>query len=406
MRSLLISGCVMALAVCACSAQEPGPGVEPRHFGVLQTDVARAKSNYDAGVRVTVLSVAWSRYQPEPGQFDPKYVSDLKDKLKAFRDAGMQVVLELGMQYPPAWVRALPGSRFVNQFSDEYNEDERPGTNGVNAVFNQKMRDLQAAYAADVFKQLGADFFAVRLGWGYYGELNMPDRKFNQKDNCYWAYDDFAQGRQPGLPAGMNRCPAPGFKPGDDNTDAARAFANWYMHALKNYHDWQIETVRRHYDGALAMMYPSWGIRPGQLDAAIAGNLSGSTPAERNGETQRAFDFARFIMGVRDPNLVVYTSWIDSNPEFGDDASADPARWSPVHYLADCAARNPLKLKVWGENTGRGDVKAMQLSFDRMRKYNLIGLVWAFEKDLYDTTGKYATLADYGRMIAEDHTRD
>ena len=97
------------------------------------------------------------------------------------------------------------------------------------------------------------------------------------------------------------------------------------------------------------------------------------------------------------------TTWIDTNPEFGDDNAADPARWSQVHFLADCAAKNPLKLAVWGENTGRADVKKMQLSFDRMRQYGLIGLVWAFEKDLYDGTGKYASIEDYARMISEDH---
>src|SRR5690606_18425367 len=126
------------------------------------------------------------------------------------------------------------------------------------------------------------------------------DASFAGKANCYWAFDPFAQGKKPGLPAGMTPCPVPGWKPGDASPDhaSARAFIHWYLDSLKHYHDWQITTVRKHYAGPLMMLYPSWGIRPGQLDAAIAADLAGTTPAEKNGELQRGFDFARFIGGL------------------------------------------------------------------------------------------------------------
>lgn len=171
------------------------------------------------------------------------------------------------------------------------------------------------------------------------------------------------------------------------------------MNALKNYHDWQIQTARQSFKGCLAMLYPSWGIRPGQLQSAIEVDLNGTTSPEKNGEVQRGFDFARFIAGIRDPNVVVYCTWIDSNPQWSDETSEDAARWSPVHYLASLASAHPLRLKTWGENTGRGDRAAMQLTFDRMRAYNLMGVIWAFEPDLYD--GKHASLQDYSSFIAQ-----
>ena len=57
------------------------------------------------------------------------------------------------------------------------------------------------------------------------------------------------------------------------------------------------------------MMYPSWGIRPGQIDAAVADQLAGKTSAEVNGELPRGFDFARFIHGITDPDVIVYCTW-------------------------------------------------------------------------------------------------
>ena len=125
----------------------------------------------------------------------------------------------------------------------------------------------------------GKDFEAVRLGWGYYGELNLPDRKFNGKENCYWAYDDIAQGKQPGLPTGMAACPVPGWKPGDASADHESAQVRELVHGLPQ----ELPRLADR-DGAealsrpLAMMYPSWGIRPGQLDAAIEHDLDGGDP--------------------------------------------------------------------------------------------------------------------------------
>ncbi|MBV9864449.1 MAG: cellulase family glycosylhydrolase [Abitibacteriaceae bacterium] len=377
------------------------PDAKPKYiFGALQNDVRRLKQDYAAGLRLAVLELGWNRYEPQDGVFNKAYISEVKAKLQAYQDAGFQTVLDFGLQYPPQWAFNLPNSRYVNQYGDSF-VDAAAGMNGVNAVFNQALRNKQAAYVQRVFADLGNGFYAVRLGWGWYSELNYPPTRYKDHANCYWAYDALAQGRSAGLPVGIPACPVPVWSPGtpSPNHTAPAQFLNWYLDSLKNYHDWQIVTVRRYYPGRLAMLYPSWGIRPGQVDAAIATDLNGSTSPERNGEVQRGFDFARFIQGINDSNVIVYCTWIDANATVADENSPDQARWSPVHYLSYLAQQHALHLKVWGENTGQNDEAAMQRSFQRMKDYGLMGIMWAFEGQLYD--GQYATLDQYAKLILQ-----
>jgi hypothetical protein len=236
---------------------------------------------------------------------------------------------------------------------------------------------------------------SARYGWA---ELNYPHPTYNTRRNSYWAFDALAQGQAPGLPAGMRPSPVPGWTPGTPSANhyAAAQFAHWYMDSLQNYHDWQIDVVRASYDGRLLMLYPSWGIRPNQLEGAVERDLDGSTAVERNGETQRGFNFAQFIAGIDDPLVVVYTTWLDADSSA--DHAADQRYWSPVHYLASRAQAHPLRLAVWGENTGRGSREMMQRSFDQATRYRLGALVWGFEGDLY--SNRYASIDDYATMIS------
>jgi hypothetical protein len=359
----------------------------PVQVGVLQPSPDRAATLGAAGVSHVVLSVSWDRFQPTPASVDATYVARLRTDLVTYRKAGLKVVLDLGVQYPPDWLRKLPNARFQNQHGDAF-IDPAPGKNVVNFVFNDLLRERQLDYLAAVFKQLGTDWAAVRVGGGWYGELNYPPAEFAKKTNCYWAFDPFAQGAKPGLPTGVSPCPVPGWKPGDTSPDSAsaRRFADWYLDSLKNYHDWQIAAARRHYAGPLQMLYPSWGLRPGQLDVAVSNHLSGGTAPEKNGEVQRGFDFARFIGGIRDPLVWVHCTWLDSNPDWSDDTSADPVRWSPPKYLAHLARLHNPPLRVSAENTGGGGMPALQLSAQRVRELNLDALYWAFVPALFDGT--------------------
>jgi hypothetical protein len=396
------STCLLLLALCTPIARAQNRAA--RVYGVLENTPARAAQNFKAGARVAVIAVGWNRYQPARHQFNEGYASEVREKMRAFRAAGFELQLSFGLQYAPAWIFDLPHARYKNQFGDEYKiADAASGKQIPNGVWSQAVREAIAAYTERVFAELGTDWHSVRLGGGWYGELNFPDHNYAGKSNQYWGFDDAAQGRAPGLPFGVAPCPVPGWTPGtpSQNHESARRFAEWYMESLGNYHDWQIQLARRFYKGNLAMLYPSWGIRPGQLKAAIEADLGGSTSPEKNGEIQRGFDFERFVNGVSDPNVIVYCTWLDSNPAWSDEASTDPARWSPAHWLSHLAQRHPLRLRAWGENTGRNDRAAMQRTFERIEKYNLMGVVWAFESDLYAPGDKgFATIEDFAANVA------
>ena len=395
--SLLLAA-VLCLRAGAVSGAD-GPASMTNLYGALQDDPARWAQERAAGLGVIVLEAGWNRYEPRPDTFDAGYVSQLKQRLANARAAGFRVILSPGWQYPPAWIFDLPHSRYVNQYGDAF-ADPAPGMAGFNAVFNQSVRAQQEKYLRRLFADLGTDFLALRLGGGWYNELNYPPPRFHDHANCYWAFDDLAQGLAAGLPAGVLPCPIQGWKPGTPATaggdQRASHFLNWYLDALKNYHDWQIATARTCYDGPLAMLYPSWGIRPGQIDAAIADQLAGQTTAEINGEVPRGFDFARVIRGITDPKVIVYCTWVDAHT--GNDLDPDPAHWEPVHYLASLARENPLHLAVWGENTGGNTAAEMRFSFEQVRRYHLAGLMWAFDRQLYD--GRHATLKQFSEAIA------
>ncbi len=369
----------------------------PRLYGVLQPSVAHRARVWQAGIRLQTFELGWDAYEPTEEGWDATYIQQQRDRLAGMRAAGFAPVLDLGLQYPPAWLFSLPDSRFVNQYGDAYGDG--PGTNGANAIFNQAVRDRQARYIARVLRDLGRDFYAIRVGGGSYGEVGYPHPVFGGHDNGYWAYDRIAQGTAPGLPIGMTTAPIPGWYPGMVGTNhlAAATFVDWYLASLQHYHDWQIATVRRLYAGRIAVLYPSWGLRPGQLDEAIADDLGGMTSAEINGEVQRGFDFARLVGAINDPNVLVYTTWLDADDS--GDTGADRRNWSPVRYLAALADANAVHPRLWGENTGRGDLSAMQRSFRQMRSYNLLGLLWAFEPELHG--GGHASLSEYAALIEQ-----
>ena len=92
---------------------------------------------------------------------------------------------------------------------------------------------------------------------------------------------------------------------------------------------------------------------------------------------------------------MVTTTWLDADAS--RDGGADQRWWSPVKYLATLAQSHPLRLRVYGENTGQGQVAAMDLAGSQMRRYGLWGMAWYKESELL--SGRYATLANYQSLI-------
>lgn len=366
-------------------------------YGTLQTSTSRISTNFSAGIRLAHIDLGWDQYEPNEGTFNSTYINSVKSQITSYRNAGMQVVLGFGIQQPPSWVFSYPNSRYVNQFDQQFTSATN-GKNTSNMVFNDTLRQKQENYIKQVFSDLGSNFYAVRIGGGWYGELNYPDASFGGSNNNYWAYDNIAQGKTAGLPSGISANPVPGWIPGSASTNHTNAsqFINWYLNSLKDYHDWQIKAYRKYYTGPLAMLYPSWGVRPGQLSAAVNVDLNGSTSTESNGELQRGFDYARYVSGINDPNVFVYTTWL--NASNSGDGGTDQTQWSPIHYLWALASNNPLRLKTWGESSGANTFTEMQLCFMQINNYGLPGMMWAFEPELYG--GTYASLVNYQSLIS------
>jgi hypothetical protein len=371
-------------------------------IGTLESQVTRIAQTNDAGASAVVVGISWDRAEPQEQEFDASYFRSVQDKITAFRAGGKSIVLDSGVQYPPDWIFRRASSHFVNQYGDSFTAAPGSGNCGVNLVFSEDMREQYGVYLDHLFHELGTDFAAIRLGGGRYGELGYPAPVFNGRDNCYWAFDPLAQGKQPGgLPPGVLPCPVPSWLPGQPSPthDSARQFLNWYMESMRNFHDWQIATVRKNYAGPLFMLYPSiGGLRPGQLEAAVQDDANGATGAEKTGEVGRGYDTSRFVAGISDPNVIVYSTWIDGFSG-SDDASVDPRHWSPGHFLASLASAHQPPLLVGGENTGSpDDVANMELVFRRLHEEHLCALFWAFEGTLFDVKDHHATIQDFKRI--------
>ncbi|MBI3745481.1 MAG: hypothetical protein HY264_02935 [Chloroflexi bacterium] len=92
--------------------------------------------------------------------------------------------------------------------------------------------------------------------------------------------------------------------------------------------------------------------------------------------------------------IVPTMTWLDC--PFGNDASASPVSWRPVHYLASLAASHGMATD--GENTGGGSATVLEFTASQARAYGLRGFAWFNEREVLG--GSYATLKDLATLIA------
>ena len=360
------------------------PSSPSLRWGLIGNDGLHLRVERAAGINTKLLELGWSSYEPSPGAFSTNYINAKKAELASLRSAGFDVILSFGVQYAPRWLLELPNARYVNQYGDAY-ADTSHGSGQANVIWNPEIRQYMARYMARVFSDLGTSIDAVRVGGGRFGELGYPVAEYAGRNNTYWAFDANA--------AKSN--PVPGWKPGQASPDGeAGKFLEWYLHKLDEYQGWQIDQVRRHYSGRIMVLYPSFGIRPGQAARAVDGNLAGNTSPEINGEIQRGYDYARFVASVNDAKALVTTTWLNS--PYGDDSSAEPGRYTPIGYLAYLAAKEGLR--TYGENTGRDGWADMKFTAAQAERHGLVGFLWFNESEMFG--GGYATLDQYASIIA------
>ncbi len=364
---------------------DPAVGPAAYRWGVIGNAFIDPPSLRATGVRLWIVRVSWREYAPGIAAHDLAYIGAKRAEFDRLRESGFQLILDPGFHDTPQWLHGrYPDSQYIDQDGQPYIGGDQIDSGNANFVFNPALRDVLDRYLADLFASFGTDFAAVRLGGGRSNELAFPPSAPGRAQ--YWAFDRYA----------LARSPTPRWRPGQPSPQGeAEQFLSWYLDCLAEYQNWQIATVRRYYDGPVMILYPGWGIRPGQESAAITANLAGTTAAEKTGEIPAGTDYARQIAALHAPNVILTTTWLDARD--GSDFSPDPRQWRPVKYIAALASASGQQFKLYGENTGQGDVGALHFAAEQMVKFHLLGFAWYREEELY--SGRYATVADLRSMI-------
>lgn len=183
--------------------------------------------------------------------------------------------------------------------------------------------------------------------------------------------------------------------------DVPLNFYDWYVQSLTNYQNWQINEIRKAYQGQLDIVYAGKGVRPYQVVDALANDLRGDGWSEKNSGLYAASDYARHVNELSTyQNVALYVTGIEVPPaDQVSDNSPFPGNWSAARWLAQIARNHSVM--IWGENTGFNDRQDMSLAIQRMRGNGFVGILWAFESELYasENPNNYATIDDYESFI-------
>lgn len=353
---------------------EPAPGDLQRSTltGVPWLGGVRASpSSYDdlraVGADRVVLEVAWEFFEPQAGAISSTYLEDVRRRHADVIAAGLRPILDVGLQYPPAWVFSLTTSaRFVDQHGQVWHGET--GENVSNAVFDLEVRAAQAAYLASLGRVLGdLKFDAVRAGGLLDGELRLPDP--GPGTNSFWAFDDAARASSP----------VPDWSPGTGTEEEARLFLDWYLGSVTQYGTWLIDATSTAFPGrTIHVLFPSWGIRPGEITDALRGRLGGKSEGERRRTIQMGLDWQRQVAVLAGrPGTVAHTTWLDA-----EDLAADNANIAPVAYLAQVAS--PLGVPISGENTGGNDAEAFWRCVASVQRLGMLGMLWFEADEMFD----------------------
>lgn len=330
---------VVAIALVPGLTSTADAAADGPTFGVLEPEFDDLAAYRDAGIKRVMLALGWDWMERSQGTINEAYVSERLSRMQEYRDAGFDVVLDLGLQYPPSWVFSLPGeTRFVNQYGDRWRGPL--GKDVPNAIWNPAVRDAQASYIARALQALGPDnFVAVRVGGLVYNEALYPSPVFGGHTDSYWSFDTTA----------LERSPVPGWRPGQNNRAENEAFITFYLDSLADYESWLVSKYREEFSGEIQLLLPTWGIRPGHLEEALDGGFDGSSTAELGEMTHRGTDFDRMASRLGGlGSIVLYTTYLD-----GDMNGSSERDMSPVEYVNVLADR--YGFGVAGENSGNGE---------------------------------------------------
>lgn len=442
--AVVSGGCSTPPPTDAVVVGEEGASSSALRFGVLASacDPARAAAEKAAGIDTAVLELSWDRHEPAPQQFDPAYAADVRQKIANCRQAGLDVVLGLGLQYPPTWVLELGAARLLDQYGS-------PSVLGAaNVVFSQEVRDAVTGYLRQISTDLDlSEVQAVRLGTNRTGELGYPGPTDggDEGSHDYWAFDTAAQ-TGAGLAAGMTASPMPGWVPGERTwrdepvtTEQTTSWFRWYADSLVGTLSWQVGLLRElGFTGEFHLPVPGRGALPADLTSALSGHLDGRN--DPDGSLERGLDYPnqfriiaemdqRLRAGSPPTRVVVDFTGLDdisavrarAGGVTGDTCRRDDTvdllsrpgveAWSGQRWTT--AVARSVGLAAIGENPGppdspfTGGADGSDQVRDQLPRgiayaadCGLERFLFAFEDELFNN-GSGVTLEDYARLIAE-----
>ena len=316
-----------------------------------------------AGIEAVTINVGWNDAEPSPGAFSAAYLGAIQSEIRAAQLAGLQVVLDPGLQYPPSWAFALPGgTRFVNQYGDAFTGGENSGENAINGVTDIAVRAAEGSFLAWLGSQIRpGEIIGIREGGGPLGELSYPAPDFDGHDNSYWAFDESSQAISP----------VPGWAPGSGNVTQAKEFLDSYNANLDNYGKWLNDQMGIDFQTNVLVLLPGWGERPGTAAGEESSLLTLNAP-----EFNEGLDWTDLLDSLPDAaHSVAYTTWLDAPNVASTSQLEDPA-----DFIAFLTSLDNLRLG--GENTGDGSVADLKLCIERAKTLDMYIVQWMDEAQL------------------------
>jgi len=363
------TGSPAGAAVGARSASASSGPFASRVLGVLGVTGRYLGTEHASGIGAVTITVGWADAELTPGTFRASYFQQIRDRIAAARAAGLQVILEPGLQFPPAWVFALSGgTRFVDQYGDAFSGDPPSGNNVANAVTNLAVRSAEGQYLAWLATQIDpGSVIAVREGGGPLGELHYPGPGYAGHTNCYWAYDSSTQSQ---LPTSVQA-----WQPGTGSVADATTFLDAYNTGLRDYGTWLNGQLWADFSVPVLVMLPGWGERPGGAAKETASLLTLSMP-----EFNEGLDWVDLLPALpAGSHSVAYTTYLDGVTYLPTLQLEDPA-----DFIATLVVGTQLTLG--GENTGNGTMADMRLSFKRAAALGYVIVDWMSEAQLVAST--------------------
>ncbi|WP_433800222.1 hypothetical protein [Actinomycetospora sp. CA-084318] len=373
---LLPAAIVLALVVSVALPTGRARAADGPAWGFVASTCSESSvaANRAYGLAVVEVEAYWDRYLPtRAGVVDTAYVADLRSRITRCLDAGLRVVLGSGTQYPPAWVRALSGSKLVDQ------RGRNPATGALDTVFSATVRAAQVDYLRRLVRDLPSSRIeAIRVGTSVAGEIGYPGP--NEAGDgflqSWWAFSPAAQ-QGTGLAAGASRTPMPGWVPGQRTwqgravtASAARSWFLWYSRALTTAIKGQHDALRgAGYAGQVHLPAPGKGVLPADLTTATNALLNGT--GDRDGSLGRGLNYpdqfgvlagstSRTVIaltGIDDATAVLARRQSPPQDACRDgDAAASVAAGTPVHLWSNQrfarAQATRANLPAVGENPG------------------------------------------------------